>query len=125
VCSSDLTVPASAVHRHKDGAVFRHRDMVISVIDLKGLLGLDRDGTFYDMAPKSEDSKESHVFIILRGKTDSRQSILADEILGQQKIVIKEFELETFRKLPYFNGLTLLGDGRVVLILDSDKLLES
>ncbi|MDR2422926.1 MAG: chemotaxis protein CheA [Deltaproteobacteria bacterium] len=120
-----VTVPASAVHRHKDGAVFRHRDMVISVIDLKGLLGLDRDGVFYEADPKADVSKESHVFIILRGKVDSRQSILADEILGQQKIVIKEFELETFRKLPYFNGLTLLGDGRVVLILDSDKLLES
>ncbi|MDR1085688.1 MAG: chemotaxis protein CheA [Deltaproteobacteria bacterium] len=121
-----VTVPASAVHRHKDGAVFRHRDMVISVIDLKGLLGLDRSGVFYDYEGRERDiSKESHVFIILRGKNESRQSILADEILGQQKIVIKEFELETFRKLPYFNGLTLLGDGRVVLILDSDKLLDS
>ncbi|MDR0548921.1 MAG: chemotaxis protein CheW, partial [Deltaproteobacteria bacterium] len=120
-----VTVPASAVHRHKDGAVFRHRDMVISVIDLKGLLGLERDGLFYEIGASEAKEKESHVFIILRGKTDSRQSILADEILGQQKIVIKEFELETFRKLPYFNGLTLLGDGRVVLILDSDKLLES
>jgi two-component system chemotaxis sensor kinase CheA len=120
-----VTVPASAVHRHKDGAVFRHRDMVISVIDLKGLLGLARDGIFYEAGPEVDLAKESHVFIILRGKNESRQSILADEILGQQKIVIKEFELETFRKLPYFNGLTLLGDGRVVLILDSDKLLES
>jgi hypothetical protein len=69
--------------------------------------------------------KNNLIFIILRGKIDSRQSIMADEILGQQKIVIKEFELETFRRLPYFNGLTLLGDGRVVLILDSEKLLES
>ncbi|MDR1395863.1 MAG: chemotaxis protein CheW [Deltaproteobacteria bacterium] len=121
-----VTVPAADVHRHKDGAVFRHRDMVISVIDLKGLLGLERTGVFYEGSepdPEKDLSKESHVFIILRGKNDSRQSILADEILGQQKIVIKEFELETFRKLPYFNGLTLLGDGRVVLILDSDKLL--
>ncbi|MDR2142726.1 MAG: chemotaxis protein CheA [Deltaproteobacteria bacterium] len=120
-----VTVPAVNVHRHKDGAVFRHRDMVISVIDLKGLLGLERRGVFYEPEISQDLARETHVFIILRGKADSRQSILADEILGQQKIVIKEFELETFRKLPYFNGLTLLGDGRVVLILDSDKLLES
>ncbi|MDR1577914.1 MAG: chemotaxis protein CheA [Deltaproteobacteria bacterium] len=120
-----VTVSASAVHRHKDGAVFRHRDMVISVIDLKGLLGLERSGVFYEPEISEDLSKETHVFIILRGKGDCRQSILADEILGQQKIVIKEFELETFRKLPYFNGLTLLGDGRVVLILDSEKLMEA
>ncbi|MDR1607278.1 MAG: chemotaxis protein CheW [Deltaproteobacteria bacterium] len=120
-----VTVPAAAVHRHKDGAVFRHRDMVISVIDLKGLLGLPREGSFYEPFSNPDLAGESHVFIILRGKGDGRQSILADEILGQQKIVIKEFELETFRKLPYFNGLTLLGDGRVVLILDSEKIVDA
>ncbi|MDR2350536.1 MAG: chemotaxis protein CheW, partial [Deltaproteobacteria bacterium] len=128
--SEIVTVSAGDVHHHKDGAVFRHRDMVISVINLKALLGLpEEDGSALDPSKRREDGTlDAHgslVFIILRGKNDTRQSILADEILGQQKIVIKEFELETFRKLPYFNGLTLLGDGRVVLILDSDKIIES
>jgi two-component system chemotaxis sensor kinase CheA len=123
-----VTVEAEAVHHHQGGAVFRHRDMVISVIDLEGLLGIESDA---GLEPPHESSggavtaKQGRIFIILRGKNDSRQSIRADEILGQQKIVIKEFELETFRRLPYFNGLTLLGDGRVVLILDSEKLLEA
>ncbi|MDR1164701.1 MAG: chemotaxis protein CheA [Deltaproteobacteria bacterium] len=124
-----VTVPKEDVHHHKDGAVFRHRDMVISVIDLKGLLNLPEADEARPASPPSDagslEGKGTYVFVILRGKTDARQSILADEILGQQKIVIKEFELETFRKLPYFNGLTLLGDGRVVLILDSDKLIDS
>jgi two-component system chemotaxis sensor kinase CheA len=124
-----VTVPADSVHHHKEGAVFRHRDMVISVIDLEGLLGIESDGAFDETLEAASGgsvfSKGSQIFIILRGKNDSRQSIRADEILGQQKIVIKEFELETFRRLPYFNGLTLLGDGRVVLILDSEKLLDA
>ncbi|MDR2340475.1 MAG: chemotaxis protein CheA [Deltaproteobacteria bacterium] len=124
-----VTVPKEDVHHHKDGAVFRHRDMVISVIDLKGLLGLPDAPLDYVSEEEVEEPGSSVqgnlVFVILRGKNETRQSILADEILGQQKIVIKEFELETFRKLPYFNGLTLLGDGRVVLILDTDKLLDS
>jgi two-component system chemotaxis sensor kinase CheA len=122
-----VTVPADSVHHHKGGAVFRHRDMVISVIDLKGLLGLASDEDFdLQSEENSQDkSNQTQIFIILRGKIESRQSIKADEILGQQKIVIKEFELETFRRLPYFNGLTLLGDGRVVLILDSEKLMDS
>jgi two-component system chemotaxis sensor kinase CheA len=123
-----VTVPAESVHHHKEGAVFRHRDMVISVIDLKGLLGLSslEDGeTSLEEGNESLRPSETQIFIILKGKNESRQSVKADEILGQQKIVIKEFELETFRRLPYFSGLTLLGDGRVVLILDSDKLLEA
>ncbi len=117
--SEIVTVPAEAIHHHKDQSIFRHRDMVISVINIKEILGLGAT----DYSPRSDDVTDSRAFIILQDKNESRQSIMADEILGQQKIVIKDFELETFRKLPYFNGLTLLGDGRVVLILDSEKLL--
>ena len=115
--SEIVTVPADSIHHHKDQSVFRHRDMVISVINIKGILGLG------DSNYGSSGGGDSRAFIILQDKSDSRQSIMADEILGQQKIVIKEFELETFRKLPYFNGLTLLGDGRGVLILDTEKLM--
>ncbi len=117
--SEIVTVPAEAIHLHKDHAVFRHRDMVVSVINIKEILGLGYSD--YSSKPETEDG--GRAFVILQDKNESRQSIMADEILGQQKIVIKEFELETFRKLPYFSGLTLLGDGRVVLILDSEKLL--
>ncbi|MDR1487487.1 MAG: chemotaxis protein CheA [Deltaproteobacteria bacterium] len=122
-----VTVPSDSVHFHKGGAVFRHRDMVISVIDLVGLLGINSDEelNFSSDLNAVQAPQQSQIFIILRGKVDSRQSIKADEILGQQKIVIKEFELETFRRLPYFSGLTLLGDGKVVLILDSEKLMEA
>ncbi len=117
--SEIVTVPTSSIHHHKEQAVFRHRDMVISVINIKEILGLG----YADYSEASEGGGDSRAFIILQDKNESRQSIMADEILGQQKIVIKDFELETFRKLPYFSGLTLLGDGRVVLILDSEKLL--
>jgi two-component system chemotaxis sensor kinase CheA len=117
--SEIVTVPIEANHHHKEQALFRHRDMVISVINIKEILGLGT--TDYSAAGGGESA--SRAFIILQDKKESRQSIMADEILGQQKIVIKDFELETFRKLPYFNGLTLLGDGRVVLILDSEKLM--
>jgi len=116
--SEIVTVPLSAIHDHRTNFVFRHRDMVISVINIKEVLGLG----FSDFSVGAAKG-ESRPFIILQGRNESRQSIMADEILGQQKIVIKAFELDTFRKLPYFNGLTLLGDGRVVLILDSEKFL--
>ena len=118
--SEIVTVPVSSIHHHKDNSIFRHRDMVISVINIREILALG----FSDYSEHSDpDTGDSRAFIILQDKNESRQAIMADEILGQQKIVIKEFELETFRKLPYFSGLTLLGDGRVVLILDSEKIM--
>lgn len=115
--SEIVTVPTSSIHRHKEHAVFRHRDMVVSVLNIKEILGLDHG------YGETEEEGDSRPFIILYDKHETRQAIMTDEILGQQKIVIKDFELETFRKLPYFSGLTLLGDGRVVLILDSERLL--
>lgn len=39
--------------------------------------------------------------VILRGEEETQQAIVADEILGQQKIVIKEFELSVFRVINY------------------------
>jgi len=117
--SEIVTVPLSDIHDHRDNFVFRHRDMVISVINIKEILGLGASD--YSSGAETGGSRP---FVVLQGRNESRQAIMADEILGQQKIVIKAFELETFRKLPYFSGLTLLGDGRVVLILNSEKFLE-
>ncbi|MGL4209070.1 MAG: chemotaxis protein CheA, partial [Candidatus Adiutrix sp.] len=38
--SEIVTVPLSAIHSHKEQAVFRHRDMVIAVMNIKEILGL-------------------------------------------------------------------------------------
>jgi two-component system chemotaxis sensor kinase CheA len=40
-----------------------------------------------------------------------------DELLGQQQVVIKNLEAN-FQKVPGVAGATILGDGRVALILD-------
>ena len=109
-----VTVPADKIHSHRGQEVFQHRDKVILVMDIKKRLGMDED---------SGSGNSRRTYIILRGALEEQQAIAADEILGQQKIVIKDFEVEDFRRLPYFQGLTLLGDGRVVLILDPEKIL--
>jgi two-component system chemotaxis sensor kinase CheA len=108
-----VRIPAERLHRHRDQAVFEHRGQVINVIDIKGLMGI---------STTSEDARKDRTFILLHGLSRSRTAICADEILGQQKIVLKDFEIEDFRRLPYCQGLTLLGDGRVVLVLDAEKI---
>jgi len=110
-----VTVPEDRLHRHQGQAVFQHRNQVIGVVDLYAMLGLDL-GTIEDSPNKT--------FIILRGKRETRKAIGVDEVLGQQKIVIKDFDLEAFQRLSYCQGLSMLGDGRVVLILDADSLVD-
>ncbi len=49
-------------------------------------------------------------------------AILVDELLGQQQVVIKNLEAN-YRKVEGVAGATILGDGRVALILDVPGLL--
>lgn len=48
---------------------------------------------------------------------DSKLALLVDDLVGQQQAVIKNLE-SNFRKVNGIAGATILGDGRVALILD-------
>ena len=50
-------------------------------------------------------------------------ALCVDAMLGQQQVVIKSLEAN-FRKVPGIAGATIMGDGRVALILDVPMLAE-
>ena len=52
----------------------------------------------------------------------SRVALLVDELLGQQQVVVKNLE-SNYRKVPNVSGATILGDGKVALILDAAALV--
>ncbi|KRG71035.1 chemotaxis protein CheA [Pseudoxanthomonas dokdonensis] len=47
-----------------------------------------------------------------------------DELLGQQQVVVKNIE-NNYRRIPGISGATILGDGRVALIVDVGSLVRS
>lgn len=51
-----------------------------------------------------------------------RVGLFVDELLGQQQVVIKSIE-KNFRKVEGFSGATILGDGKVALIIDAPGLI--
>jgi two-component system, chemotaxis family, sensor kinase CheA len=51
-----------------------------------------------------------------------RVAVVVDELLAQQQVVIKSLEAN-FRQLAGISGATMLGDGRVALILDIPGLI--
>ncbi|MBV8029922.1 MAG: chemotaxis protein CheA [Betaproteobacteria bacterium] len=53
-----------------------------------------------------------------------RMALLVDALLGQEQVVIKTLEAN-YRKIPCVAGATILGEGRVVLILDVGALVRS
>jgi two-component system chemotaxis sensor kinase CheA len=48
---------------------------------------------------------------------------MVDELLGQQQVVVKNLETH-FRRADGVSGATILGDGRVALIVDVPGLIE-
>jgi len=51
-----------------------------------------------------------------------KAALLVDELLGQHQVVIKSLETN-YRKVPGISGATIMGDGRVALILDVTGLV--
>ncbi len=51
-----------------------------------------------------------------------RVALRVDELLGQQQVVVKNLE-SNYRRVPDISGATILGDGKVALILDTGALV--
>lgn len=60
--------------------------------------------------------RESHIVVIVEAD-GKKVALLVDELNGQYQVVIKSLE-SNFRKLPGISGATIMGDGKVALILD-------
>lgn len=67
-----------------------------------------------------EEVPMPQVAIIARG--DRRAGVMVDELIGQQEIVVKQFE-PVRDALPLFSGATILADGAPALIVDVGSLL--
>ncbi|WP_295376754.1 chemotaxis protein CheW [uncultured Pseudacidovorax sp.] len=92
------------------GRVLRIRGRYLPVVALHEVLGLP-GGT-----PPGADG----IFIVLETE-GQRIALFVDALLGQHQVVIKSLEAN-YRKVAGISGATIMGDGRVALILDAAGL---
>ena len=71
--------------------------------------------------PRFEFNPTSPIMVVVESD-GSRVALMVDELLGQQQVVIKNLE-SNYRKVPNVSGATILGDGKVALILDTSGLV--
>ena len=71
--------------------------------------------------PRFDFDKSSNIMVVVEAE-GSRVALLVDELLGQQQVVVKNLE-SNYRKVPNVSGATILGDGKVALILDTAALV--
>lgn len=71
--------------------------------------------------PRFNFEKACDIMVVVEAE-GSRVALLVDELLGQQQVVVKNLETN-YRKVPNVSGATILGDGKVALILDTSALV--
>lgn len=91
--------------------VIHIRGTVIPIIRLNRVLDI----------PPREDENQNYTVIIVK-KGDKQAGLVVDELIGQQEVVIKS--MGKYIKVPkMISGATILGDGEVALILDTNALI--
>jgi len=105
-------VKADAVSTVGQGAqLIKVRDEYMPVIELEKVFQI----------PRGNSQKSSDIMVVVEAD-GSRVALLVDELLGQQQVVVKNLE-SNYRKVPNVSGATILGDGKVALILDTGALV--
>jgi two-component system, chemotaxis family, sensor kinase CheA len=87
------------------------RDEFMPVIELEKVF----------QVPRYNAEKSSDIMVVVEAD-GSRVVLLVDELLGQQQVVVKNLE-SNYKKVPNVSGATILGDGKVALILDTGALV--
>jgi two-component system chemotaxis sensor kinase CheA len=92
--------------------VLHWRDQVVPLVSLRDALGFG-----------ASRPSEGRDFVLLVGEAERRVGLVAEALLGEQELVVKPIE-DPLARSPGVAGASILGDGRVVLILHTRGLLD-
>jgi two-component system chemotaxis sensor kinase CheA len=95
------------------GRMVEVREEYMPVIELEQVFHVPRFN--------AERSSSSSIMVVVEAE-GGRAAVLVDELLGQQQVVVKNLE-SNYRKVSDVSGATIMGDGRVALILDIGSLV--
>ncbi len=71
--------------------------------------------------PRFDWDSNGGIMVIVESE-GGRVALLVDQLIGQHQIVVKNLEAN-YRKINHVSGATIMGDGRVALILDTISLV--
>jgi two-component system chemotaxis sensor kinase CheA len=92
--------------------VVRVRDEYLPVVSLDEVFAV----------PRPDGQRGAQIMVIVEAE-GRRVAALVDELIGQQQVVVKNLE-SNYRRVPGVSGATILGDGRVALIIDVAGLVK-
>ena len=75
-----------------------------------------------DATTSAEDASDKRTVVVVQNG-ETTIGLLVDQLIGMQEVVLKSLE-KNFRTIPGLSGASILGDGRVSLILDLDAVID-
>lgn len=103
-------IAPSEIKTVQNKEVIHLRGIVIPIIRLSGVLEVE-----------SKKNPDDNMTVVIVKKGDRMAGLVVDELMGQQEIVIKSLG-RYITKCKVISGATILGDGEVALILDTNAL---
>ncbi len=113
-----LTIPLSVIDKsvRPSKAEIKTVEGKGELVDIRGsYIPLVRIYELFDIP--SEKTDPTDALVVVLQSTESRFGVLVDDVLGQTQAVIKSID-KNFRKIEGTSGATILGNGKVSLILD-------
>ncbi|HHV27255.1 MAG TPA: chemotaxis protein CheA [Tissierellia bacterium] len=106
---SEITILESEKIRKVQGQeIILYRDKTLPIVRLNSLVGI-------------EDKNMDELTVVIVRKGDKQAGLIVDDLIGQQEIVIKPLG-KFLSNIKYLAGATILGNGKISLILDVNSL---
>ncbi|QTA92620.1 chemotaxis protein CheA [Desulfonema magnum] len=122
VGSDIFTIPLAAVEETL--RIFEHDISMIEGVEVIHLrdstLSLLRLSEIFNIDPETQDAHKAFVVVVNTGMR--RMGLVVDALIGQEETVIKPL-VDYLQENSGFSGATILGDGRISLILDVYELI--
>lgn len=106
------TIQADTIRNIHGQEVVLNRNNVLPIIRLNRVLDVDN----------STSEGESEMTIVVVKKGEKHAGFIVDSLIGQQEIVIKTLG-KYLSGIRFIAGATILGDGQVALIVDTNSLI--
>jgi two-component system chemotaxis sensor kinase CheA len=95
----------------------------IMIMNLDDLMDKPRR-KFKHYSKKTNDKRFNHYTGILLNVSERKLVVLVDRVVDEQEVVIKQFSSQ-FKKMKNIMGATIFGSGKLVVVLDPAKIINS
>jgi len=107
-----LRVDQRQFHLIGNREILKLRDMVLPLIRLESIFGVER-----------KNEQNDFCYVVVVGTAEKRMGLVVSRLVGQQEVAIKSLG-KYLANIPGIAGSTILGDGRVALIIDPVGLVD-